>query len=277
LDAQHRACAEQHPAESRGIMAFDLFRTDLDKLNSLTKYPSILTYHTLGDRGVLQEQVQIPLEGPVFGTEKIDGTNARMIFCPDGGVLVGSREDLLWERRDLVGNPAMGIVAALKEKVRELAPTVVRPGRIVVFYGEVYGRNIGGGAKNYAKRGSVGFRLFDALEIANFDELLGLPVEKISLWRDHGNQSFVSVDRLPAIAEEFGLTVVPPLVELDAAELPTTLEATFAWLLQFATSRAKLEEEADGVPEGVVIRTADRSRIAKIRREDYERTMKRRK
>jgi hypothetical protein len=258
-------------------MTFDLFQTDLDRLNSLTKYPSILTYHVLGDRGMLQEQVQIPFAGRIYGTEKIDGTNARMVFCPDGGVVVGSREDLLWERRDLIGNPAMGIVAALKDRVRELAPKVVRPDRIVVFYGEVYGRNIGGGAKNYAKRGSVGFRLFDAMEIENFDDLLGKPVDKISTWREHGGQPFVSVDRLRLVAEEHGFAVVPPLVELDAAELPTTLEATSDWLMQFGASRAKLEDEGDGVPEGVVIRTADRSRIAKVRREDYQRTLKRRK
>ena len=35
-----------------------------------------------------------------------------------------------------------------------------------------------------------------------------------------------------------------------------------------------LDAEANGVPEGVVVRSPDRSRIAKIRREDYERTLK---
>ena len=60
-----------------GIMAFDIRRVDLGKLNSMTKYPSILTYHNLGDKGILQETVQIPFEGRVIGTEKVDGTNTR--------------------------------------------------------------------------------------------------------------------------------------------------------------------------------------------------------
>ena len=30
---------------------------DLQKLNSMTKYPSILTYHELGDKGMLQESL----------------------------------------------------------------------------------------------------------------------------------------------------------------------------------------------------------------------------
>ncbi len=45
-------------------MAFDIRRIELDKLNSLTKYPSILTYHKLGDKGVLQEAWTSGLAGP---------------------------------------------------------------------------------------------------------------------------------------------------------------------------------------------------------------------
>ncbi|HEY7427666.1 MAG TPA: hypothetical protein VH682_25770 [Gemmataceae bacterium] len=98
----------------------------LGKLNSMTKYPSILTYHALGHKGVLQETVQVPFEGRIIGTEKVDGTNTRLIFCPDQSVLVGSREDLLWERRDLIGNPAMGIVEAVKETVHRLVEMLCR-------------------------------------------------------------------------------------------------------------------------------------------------------
>lgn len=82
-------------------MTFDIRQVDLGKLNSMTKYPSILTYHALGDKGVLQDAVQIPFERRIIGTEKVDGTNTRLVFCPDQSVIVGSREDLLWERRDL--------------------------------------------------------------------------------------------------------------------------------------------------------------------------------
>jgi hypothetical protein len=113
-------------------MTFDIRRTDLDKLNSLTKYPSILTYHTLGDKGALQDAVQVPFAGGVLGAEKVDGTNARLIFGPDGSAIVGSREDLLWERRDLIGNPAMGIVAAGRDVVQGVYERACRPDRIAV-------------------------------------------------------------------------------------------------------------------------------------------------
>src|ERR1051326_1446206 len=113
-------------------MPFDFRRVDLAKLNSLTKYPSILTYHALGDKGILKEAVQFPFEGRVIGTEKVDGTNSRLIFCPDQSVLVGSREDLLWERRDLIGNPAMGIVEAVKELVQAVYPKVGAPNAVTI-------------------------------------------------------------------------------------------------------------------------------------------------
>src|SRR5438477_10408042 len=122
-------------------MAFDIRRVDLGKLNSMTKYPSILTYHCLGEKGVLQDKVQIPFEGRVIGTEKVDGTNTRLIFCPDQSVVVGSREDLLWERRDLIGNPAMGIVENVKDTVHGLFERLCRQDQIGVYFVEVFGRN----------------------------------------------------------------------------------------------------------------------------------------
>lgn len=258
-------------------MTFDIRKVDLGKLNSMTKYPSILTYHALGEKGVLQDAVQIPFEGRIVGTEKVDGTNARLIFCPDESVLVGSREDLLWERRDLIGNPAMGIVEAVKDTVQRLVEILCRPGRIAIYFVEVFGRNIGGGAKNYTKTGRVSFRLFDVVFIENYDEMFGWPAERISHWRDNGGQQYVAADEIVKLAGKIGFQTVPALLDTDAAELPTDLEETYQYILKFQQSRCKLDEKANGEPEGVVIRSPDRSRIAKLRREDYERTLRRRR
>jgi hypothetical protein len=258
-------------------MTFDIRQVDLGKLNSMTKYPSILTYHALGDKGVLQDTVQIPFEGRIIGTEKVDGTNTRLIFCPDQSVLVGSREDLLWERRDLIGNPAMGIVDAVKETVHRLVETLCRPGRIAVYFVEVFGRNIGGGAKNYTKTGKVGFRLFDVVFIENFDELFGWPADRIAHWRENGGQRYADADEIVKLAAEVGFQTVPALLDTSADQLPTDLEATYQYVLKFQHTRCKLDEDANGVPEGIVVRSPDRSRIAKLRREDYERTLRRRK
>ena len=259
------------------VMAFDIRQVDLGKLNSMTKYPSILTYHALGDKGVLQDTVQIPFEGRIIGTEKVDGTNARLIFCPDQSVLVGRREDLLWERRDLIGNPAMGIVEAVNETVKSLFEKLCRPNRIAVYFVEVFGRNIGGGAKNYTKTGKVSFRLFDVVLVENYDEMFDWPADKIAHWRDNGGQQYADADSIVKLAAEIGFETVPHLFDAEASSLPSDLEGTYQFLLGFKTSLRKLDDEANGMPEGVVVRSPDRSRIAKLRREDYERTLRRRK
>jgi hypothetical protein len=260
-------------------MEFDIRQIDLGKLNSMTKYPSILTYHKLGDKGILLPEVQIPFTGRIIGTEKVDGTNARMIFCPDESVLVGSREDLLWERRDLIGNPSMGIVDAIRDKVHSLYRQLCQPDRIAVYFMEVYGARIGGAAKNYTKADKIGFRLFDVvqLEMEKFAELLSLPNDKIAGWREGGGQSFASADEIIHLAKASGFETVPPLFDMDAAQLPAELAETYEFLLSFPESRCKLDEQGFGVPEGVVVRTESRSQIAKIRREDYQRTLKRQK
>ncbi|MGC3967152.1 MAG: RNA ligase family protein [Pirellulales bacterium] len=257
-------------------MMFDVRTADLAKLNSLTKYPSILTYHVMGDKGILQDEVQIPFTGRVVGTEKVDGTNARIICCPDGGIIVGSREDLLWERRDLIGNPAMSIVETLKPVIEERKDLLCRPDSIVVYYLEVYGRNIGAGAKNYSRHGRAGGRLFDVAVLENVDELFRRSAESLAQWRDAGGQPFAVVEQTAAEAQRLGFEPVPPLFDFDASLLPTELEATNEFLLSFGSTRCKLDDDATGVPEGVVVRTPDRRQIAKIRREDYERTLKRR-
>ena len=257
-------------------MAFDIRQVDLGKLNSMTKYPSIPTYHTLGDKGMLQETVLVSFSGRVVGTEKVDGTNARLVFCPDGGAVVGSREDLLWDRRDLIGNPAMGIVEAVREVVQHLYEKLCRQDRVAVYYVEVFGRNIGGAARNYTRQGKVGFRLFDAVTIEDYDELLGWPADRIARWRDQGGQRYLDADRLVQVAADIGFQPVPALLDLDASGLPTGLEEAYQFLLRCPSSGCKLDERAEGVPEGIVVRSPDRSRIAKLRREDYDRTLRRR-
>jgi hypothetical protein len=290
---------------------FNIRQIDLSKLNSLTKYPSILTYHKLGDKGKLLPELQVDFgDEIVVGTEKIDGTNARVIVCPDGSILVGSREDLLWESHDLIGNNVMGIVDALKPLVVNIAKYNIRSNygthqslgdnAIQVLFFEVYGKNIGANAKQYSGTGEVGYRLFDAFRLTNYQELLELSPGKIASWRDNGGQPFEDAHYIPVIANRLGVDTVPRLflggkkevvASLDVVEIstglcrnerlgyvtldmPTELEATYKWLLAFGKSQATLDDKANSVPEGIVVRTLDRKKIAKIRREDYERTLR---
>ena len=62
-----------------------LFNYGIDKLMSLVKYPSILTYHELGERGTLNDSINgEDFAGKsIYGTEKIDGSNSFICFTTD--------------------------------------------------------------------------------------------------------------------------------------------------------------------------------------------------
>src|SRR5262245_33388117 len=121
-------------------MTISLRSVRLDRLNALTKYPSIQTYHPLhppksrshGRRAPVLPQVRF--SGQVLATEKIDGANARIILLPDGSFLLGSREELLYAAGDLLWNPALGIVATVRPVAERLCPLLADSQAVVVFY-----------------------------------------------------------------------------------------------------------------------------------------------
>lgn len=178
---------------------------NLETLNSATKYPSIETYHALGERGSLTEQVT-RFHGEVILSEKVDGANSRIIRLPDGDWFIGSREELLTARGDRVRNPALGIVDALRELAAGMtggAPDAGAGGSVMVFYLETYGARIGGQAKQYTGTGRVGFRMFD-LALVPLD-VLGWDRAKIAAWRDGGGQPFAPEPVLQRAAEQEGI------------------------------------------------------------------------
>ncbi|MEV6768866.1 RNA ligase family protein [Nocardia sp. NPDC051030] len=254
-------------------MTFDVRTADLDALNSATKYPSIQTYHQLGERGSLTDAFT-EFRGPVIGTEKVDGSNSRVICLPDGSWLLGSREELLCAKGDLIGNPAQGIVAALREFADALPPVAEA---IRVYYLELYGGKITAASKQYTGTRTVGYRLFDMVELRDFQSVLAMPVAAISAWREAGGQPFAPEPELAAAADRSGLELTPRLFTVDGSELPGEIGAMREFLAEhMPMTRCGLDEGGGGHPEGIVLRTPDRSVIAKARFEDYDRTLRRR-
>lgn len=259
-------------------------KLDLDKLNSLTKYPSIPTYHALGQKGRLTDE-HMALSGRVIATEKVDGTNARVVISSasigrEFQYIIGSREELLYARGDLLANPCLGIVDAVREiaertYLNEVFPTFPNdPDDLIVVYGEAYGGKIGDASKQYSKQGKTGFRVFDVARISLWREKLAMPIEKIASWREHGGQEFMGYDAMinwqPAWLDK-----VSVIYDGDAASVPTRHDEVLAWLREnLPMSQAVLDDSAGGKPEGLVIRTPDRKAIVKVRFEDYERTLR---
>lgn len=254
-------------------MNFDMGR--FDALNSATKYPSIETYHVLGERGRLTEKIgpfADVTEGMIIFTEKIDGTNGRIVLLPDGDYFIGSREELWYAKGDRVENPKLGIVNTLKPLAEKLSNKEFVVG-ITTLYLEVYG---GGrempAAREYTSNGSFGYRLFDVSYSSS--EVLSWEAQRIASWRENGGQQWLDEDGLQTISYDRGISLTPRVGTMRAENLPKSVEGMHQCLKNcLPRTWVALDENSGGRSEGIVLRTENRSRIAKARFQNYERTL----
>lgn len=252
---------------------FDIHVADLRKVNSLTKYPSIPTHHALDPKngGLLEQPTEY--HWSVIGTEKVDGTNARVILLPDGNWLIGSREDLLTSCGDLIHNPVLGIVDTLRDFAdHALDAAEVDWDAMVVLYLEVYGSKQLPAWKHYGT-GEASYRLFDMATVPL--DLLTWDIEKIASWRQNGGQHFFDEQTLQAAVSVYGVDLTPRLFEIPASDLPSDIEGMRTFMEPYRTTRVATSGDG-GLNEGIVLRSIDRSVITKARFQDYDRTLKRR-
>jgi len=248
----------------------DLIRDYYGPLNSATKYPSIPTYHTLGERGRLTEDHNVDWAGATREyTEKIDGTNSRIIFFGRDYV-IGSREELLYAQGDRIINPTQQIVETLKQyegvwnSLYGLRATNIVGSFdfLTVVYGESFGGKIGKAAKGY---GDLKFRIFD-VQTVPLSIVLENPVDKIALWRENEPHDWLTRAEIQESVPKCDDSYFVPL--LDAPPIPESVEDVWEWLQRFKQSGV-----ANCRNEGVVIRSADHKLAAKVRFEDYAKTL----
>ena len=250
---------------------------ELSKLNSATKYPSILTYHVLDpeQKGRLTDRLYCSVEeSDLILTEKVDGTNGRIVLMPGGDYVIGSREELLYAKGDRIGNPAQGIVEALKplaERLSKEMPVLA----VTTLYLEVYGGKIGANAKQYTGNGRIGYRLFDVLTVPEVVFEWDRP--RISDWRETASAEWWWPESdLQTLSEAYSVLLTPRMGCTQSDLFPRDVEGAYKFMKFYVPKTwVDLDGGAGGRPEGLVIRTRDRSFIAKMRFQDYERTLKR--
>lgn len=260
---------------------------ELLKLNTATKYPSIYTHHVLGERGRLTDALgpfaDVSPETTVYMREKVDGANSRIVLFDNTDYVIGSREHLLHAKGDRIANPALDIVKTLKPIADSIvsqweSETSAEFGTdsIMVLYFETYGGNVTAQSKQYTGANNTGVRLFDYALVD--EEVLTWSRERIAKWRDdEQGQNFGDIEDLASVARDYGLPVVPNLGTVPMCELPTALEGMLDFMRRnLPETQAYLDDDGKGAPEGIVLRTHDRSVISKARFQDYERILKRR-
>lgn len=244
-----------------------------EKINTLTKYPSILTLHKFGEKGRLSNELTTPiLDDEMYATEKIDGTNSRII-CYGDEHLIGSREFILHHSDDLYYDTAQGIVDGLKGL--KIATPDTR--FLTVIYGEFYGGRVSSNSKWYGQD-KVGFRVFDVALYPSPKSILEMSLPEISRWRERETeigmlygQQFLSDWDMMGMFPEFEFAPKVPFdlgSDLSHQAILDKLKAAIP------ETNVALSENAVKKAEGLILRNQDRTKIVKIRFEDYERTLR---
>jgi hypothetical protein len=235
---------------------------NIARLNTLTRYPDIPSYHSRDpDTGMLDDPPNRSV-GEIIATEKIDGVLARILITPDG-YLIGTNRDWLHAQGDLIANPSLGIVKTL----RPVAEALPRTDDLTVLYGELFGGKITDASAHYTSKKELGFRLFDVARVP----------DPASAGADASGLSYLPEDELQSFANLHGLKLAPRVARFPAPDLPKTIDKTRLFLEELLpTSRCRLDADAGGEPEGLVLRKVDRSWIVTLRLADYRR-MKRKK
>lgn len=253
------------------------------KLNTITKYPSIETYHTIKTRGTLGDELtngESFKNQDVYITEKIDGTNSRILMYTDHNTddyIIGDRNTFLTAKNDRVYNNLLSIVDTTLPIAKHIAAhkNHLDPETLYVFYGETYGHGIGANYKQYAINNEHYWRCFDILKIpkSTLDFLLMLPIETLASSRESDSNRFLPVPKFKKMVNELKLEPVYFLTEMNGSDIPISIVDTYKFLSKFSNSNVTLDSEAEGQSEGIVVRTEDRSIIKKLRFEEYKKTL----
>lgn len=255
---------------------------DLTKLNSITKYPSILTYHKLAERekdGLIEELISTSTfedEEKINIYEKIDGENSRIVLIGDGkevDYFIGSRKELLHAKGDRISIPTGNIANYFKSIAEDISEELKGFEGLIVIYFESYGGNTPK-TKNYSNDKTQNGRIFDVFELTKdeFGELLSKDSNYIANWRDNGNQPYYSCEKRVELAEKLKLTTAPLLDSTKGKNIPKSIKDVYNWLNNYKETKVGIN--SIGKSEGVIIRTNNREKIAKIRFEDYEKTFR---
>lgn len=249
--------------------------------NSLSKYPSIPTYNKM-EKGLLSTDVENYDEmKELYITEKIDGTNTRIIVC-GSDYIIGSRDEWIYAKGDRV------LPTANRKHIEYLIPFADKitsrlsstNDTVLFIYGELYGYKIQKWQNYTNEENDYGYRVFDmfSLSVDELNSMLDtMSPDQASIWRDNNNQPWYPIDKLKEVSSALGLLTVPYIKREFMKEIGFSVCSANDFLKKFSETNAELHANDNKKAEGIVVRTFDRSYISKLRFEDYNKYMKRKK
>lgn len=252
------------------------------KYNSLTKYPSIPTYHTMKE-GILLDSITnrlIDSNTKVYITEKIDGTNTRILVY-NNDYIIGSREDWFYAKGDRVfPSSVKGFAFISKVAEQILATKKLKPNTLYCIYGELYGTDIQKTWTHYtSSKDSFDYRIFDVWSMGKsaFSEMSdNITANDASNWRENNSQPWLNVEELEDLCKNIDCERVPYQKTDILLNIPITKLGAFEYLMNYRITGINLDDSdkkcKDG--EGIVVRTSDRKYIVKLRFEDYIKTFR---
>jgi len=251
--------------------------SDLELLEAVTRWPSIKSYHKMDEHGRLIDELRFPeIAGEaVYATEKVDGSNVRVVVDSLLRVSVGTRNQLVMFRGEAAAQDSMGVVGALRGLPRSLSISGrPSPGHVRAYYGELYGGAINGHGHYTQDKTRMQWALF---AIADFDIEALSQLERAEI---AARRRLLTTDGVHAEGRlgEYVMIhgggedspTVPYLGRRHAP--PATVAEAAEWLAHVLgpVTRAAIGDAKPGKPEGVVITGVESGLIAKLRVKDYE-------
>ncbi|MCR0375596.1 RNA ligase family protein [[Clostridium] innocuum] len=255
------------------------------KGNSLTKYPSIMTYHKMG-KGILEEKINMPEQDRdqiVYISEKIDGINMRILIL-NGDYVIGSREEFIYAKGDRIVSTNIkdyiGYMVSIAEDM--IHSNAIKRDVLYCIYGELYGSKIQSAWKRYtSSKGTYGYRIFDVWDMPVLDFAMMYDSiassEAASNWRESNRQPWYEFFSLLTFATSvISLSPVPYIKHDFLKNIPEDKEGAFLYLLNFQKTIINLDGSKKNCTdaEGIVIRTENREYISKLRFADYAKTFR---
>lgn len=184
-------------------------------------------------------------------TEKIDGTNCRVVYDPLGATVdYRGRSDRATMKQDLIDS--MAAVFTLEKMQRQfdeyLGPEKIEAGTKVTIFGEGYGPGIQQGGYYGGQRA---FRMFDV--VYHRPRLVREPIDSVNATVWEWFHSWCQPETVKMIAGQLGAETAPVISEkMDLLDIVRHVKA----LAHGAHPVAALDPGGqDYIPEGVIART----------------------